>query len=145
MKPLLVYADIIYDKPVNESFIEKYEAIQYNVSLIVSGAIRGTSQEVAKFGSYRSCRNGDINFYMISYMGILEIDTAQICHIARLLKSGTPIYNSKVPNTAGRKERRKRRRIQAITKRYAFHVIAKKQWVKTGAVIESHYRKKRCS
>ena len=96
MKPLLDYADIIYDKPVNKSFKEKYEAIQYNVSLIVSGVIRGTSQKVAKFGSYRSCRNGDINFYMISYMGILEIDTAQICRIARLLKLGTPIYNSKV-------------------------------------------------
>ena len=40
------------------------------------------------------------------------------------LKSGTPLYNSEVPDTAGRKTRR--RRTQAIAKRFAFYANAKK-------------------
>ena len=45
VRPLLDYADIIYDKPYNESFKEKLEAVQYNVCLAITGAIRGTSRE----------------------------------------------------------------------------------------------------
>ena len=45
VRPLLNYADIIYDKPYNESFKEKLEAVQYNVCLAITGAIRGTSRE----------------------------------------------------------------------------------------------------
>ena len=41
--------------------------------------------------------------------------TASICHIARFLKSGIPIYNSDVSDTAGRKTTR--RRTQANAKR----------------------------
>ena len=33
VRPLLDYADIIYDKPYNESFKEKLEAVQYNACL----------------------------------------------------------------------------------------------------------------
>ena len=44
-------------------------------------------------------------------------------YIAIFLKSGIPIYNSKVKDTASRKTRR--RRTQAIAKRYAFHANAK--------------------
>ena len=40
--PLLDYADIIYDKPYNELFKEKLEAVQYNACLAITGAIRGT-------------------------------------------------------------------------------------------------------
>ena len=46
--------------------------------------------------------------------------TTSIRHIAIFLKSGIPIYNSEVPDTASRKTRR-RRRAQAIAKRYTFH------------------------
>ena len=45
--------------------------------------------------------------------------TVSIRHIARFLKSGIPIYNSDVPDTAGRKTTR--RRTQAIAKRFGFH------------------------
>ena len=48
--------------------------------------------------------------------------TTSIRHIARFLKSGIPIYNSKLPHTAGRKTRR--RRTKAIEKRFAFHANA---------------------
>ena len=53
--------------------------------------------------------------------------TASIRHIAIFLKSGKPIYNSGVPDTAGRKTRRRRRRriTRAIAKLYAFHANAK--------------------
>ena len=48
---------------------------------------------------------------------------ASIRHIERYLKSGIPIYNTEVPDTVGRKTgRRRRRRIQAIAKRYPFLV-----------------------
>ena len=43
VRPHLDYADIIYDKPDNESFKDWVEKVQYNVAL--SGAIRGTSRE----------------------------------------------------------------------------------------------------
>ena len=48
--------------------------------------------------------------------------TDSMRHIARLLKSGIPIYNSTVPDMAGRKARRRSSRTYAIVKRYAFYV-----------------------
>ena len=48
---------------------------------------------------------------------------ASIPHIAVFLKSGIPIYNSQVRDTAARKKRR-RRRTHAIAKRYAPHANA---------------------
>ena len=47
--PFLDYTDIIYDKPCNESFKEKLEAVKDNACLAITGAIRGTSRE----GLYR--------------------------------------------------------------------------------------------
>ena len=41
----LDYADVIYDRPNNNSFSEKIESIQYNAALAITGAIRGTSKE----------------------------------------------------------------------------------------------------
>ena len=54
-------------------------------------------------------------------MNILEkagLNTS-VREIKRFLKSGIPIYNSELPDTASRK--RRIRRTQAITKRFAFH------------------------
>ena len=45
VRPLLDYADIIYDKPYTELFKEKLEAVQYNACLAITRAIRGTSRE----------------------------------------------------------------------------------------------------
>ena len=39
----LDYADIIYDKPLNESFKRKIEMVQYNAALIITGAFKGTA------------------------------------------------------------------------------------------------------
>ena len=44
VRPHLVYSDIIYDQPNNESFCNKFERVQYNAAFAVTGAIRGTSQ-----------------------------------------------------------------------------------------------------
>ena len=49
--------------------------------------------------------------------------TISISHTARFLKSGIPIYNSEVPDTVGRKARR--RRIQEIPKRFPFYADGK--------------------
>ena len=64
-------------------------------------------------------KNEDIS----SYMDRLEKAelTALMCHVARFLKRGIPIHNSEVPDTAGRKTRKRRRRTEAIAKRFAFH------------------------
>ena len=74
---------------------------------------------LAKFGDHRSHRNGGINSYTNSYMDNLEKDelTASIHYIAIFLNSGIQIYNSEVPDTVGRKARRKGRRTQTIAKR----------------------------
>ena len=45
VRPNLGYADIIYDKPLNESFKKKAELVQYNVVLIITGAIKGTCRD----------------------------------------------------------------------------------------------------
>ena len=77
---------------------------------------------LGKFGDHRSYRNGDINFFISSYMDILERAelTASIRYIVIFfLKSRIPIYNYKVTDTIDRKTTR--RRIQAIAKPYASH------------------------
>ena len=78
---------------------------------------------LVKFGDHRSYRNGDISSYIKSYMDTFRNAElpASIPDIARFLKLGIPIYNSEVPNAAGRKTRR--RRTQG--KRFAFHANAK--------------------
>ena len=84
---------------------------------------------IAKFGDQRSHRNGDINSYIDSHMDTVEKAelTATIRHTWRFLKSGIQIYDSEVPDTAGRKTRRRiiRRRTQTIAKRYVFQANAK--------------------
>ena len=41
----LDYAEIINNKPINDSFEEKLEKVQYSAALIITGAIKGTSRE----------------------------------------------------------------------------------------------------
>ena len=45
VRPILDYADIIYDKPCNGTFKGKLEAVKYNACLTITGAIQGTSRE----------------------------------------------------------------------------------------------------
>ena len=45
IRPLLDYGYIVYDKPDNETFINKIEKVQYDAALEITGAIRGTSWE----------------------------------------------------------------------------------------------------
>ena len=45
MRPHLDYCDVIYDKPRNEKFIDTLESTQYNATLAITGAIKGTSKE----------------------------------------------------------------------------------------------------
>ena len=39
------FGDIIYDQPQNEFFYEKIESAQYKATLVITGAIHGTSRE----------------------------------------------------------------------------------------------------
>ena len=52
IRPCLDYGDIVYDKPNNETFINKTEIAQYDAALAITGAIRRTSREkhYAKLG-----------------------------------------------------------------------------------------------
>ena len=45
VRPILDYADIIYDKPFNKSFKRKIEMVQYRAALVITGAIKGTSRD----------------------------------------------------------------------------------------------------
>ena len=45
VRPILDYADIIYDKPFNESFKRKIEIVQYRATLVITGVIKGTSRD----------------------------------------------------------------------------------------------------
>ena len=45
VRPCLDYGDIIYEQTFNSSFYEKLKSFQYNASLAITGAIKGTSRE----------------------------------------------------------------------------------------------------
>ena len=45
VRPNLDYADIIYDKPLNESFEKKTELVQYKAALIITGTIKRTCRD----------------------------------------------------------------------------------------------------
>ena len=45
IRPLLDYADVIYDQTNNDEFSEKTESIHYNIALAITGAIKGTTKE----------------------------------------------------------------------------------------------------
>ena len=44
VRPNLDYADMIYNKPFNESFKTQIEMIQHRVVLVITGEIKGTSR-----------------------------------------------------------------------------------------------------
>ena len=43
--PHLDYADVLYDKPINDNFQNKMEKVQYRACLRITGGIQGTSRE----------------------------------------------------------------------------------------------------
>ena len=45
MRPQIDYGGMIYDQPQNESFCENIESVQYKVTLVIAGAIPGTSRD----------------------------------------------------------------------------------------------------
>ena len=45
IRPHLDYGDIIYDDPSNIKFCQRIESVQYNVALVITGTIRGSSRE----------------------------------------------------------------------------------------------------
>ena len=50
VRPHLDYGDIISDQIFNESFHQRIESIQYNVTIAIAGAIRCTSSEKLRQG-----------------------------------------------------------------------------------------------
>ena len=45
IRPYLDYADIIYERPDNESFKDWFKKVQYNAALAITGGIRGISRK----------------------------------------------------------------------------------------------------
>ena len=45
MKPRLEYDDVLYDQSYNNTFHQKMESVQYNATLAITGAVRGSSRE----------------------------------------------------------------------------------------------------
>ena len=44
VRPRLDYSDLIHDQPNDKSFRQQIESVQYNASLAITGAIKGTSR-----------------------------------------------------------------------------------------------------
>ena len=44
LRPHLDNCDVIHDKPRNEKFIDPLESIQYNATLAITGAAKGTTK-----------------------------------------------------------------------------------------------------
>ena len=45
VKPRLEYDDVLYDQSYNNTFHQKMESVQYNATLAITGAVRGSSRE----------------------------------------------------------------------------------------------------
>ena len=45
VKPRLEYDDALYDQSYNNTLHQKMESVQYNATLAITGAIRGSSRE----------------------------------------------------------------------------------------------------
>ena len=45
VRPILDFTDIIYGKPLTESFKDKLEMVQYNAALVITSAFKGTSRD----------------------------------------------------------------------------------------------------
>ena len=45
IRPLLDYADVIYDQLFNASFSKKFESVQYNAALAITRTIKGSCRE----------------------------------------------------------------------------------------------------
>ena len=81
------------------------------------------------FGGHRKWRYRLLYQFLHDYCKKAEF-TISVRHIGGFSKSGIPIYNSEVSDTAGKKTRKKRRRSKAIGKRYAFQAITIKSSIK---------------
>ena len=78
IRPHLEYGDILYDKPNNETFINKTEKAQYDAELAITGAIRRTTWEklYAELGieslKFRRWFRKLACFYKIQSAGLLK-------------------------------------------------------------------------
>ena len=45
IRPILNYADVIYDHTSNASFSKKIKSVQYNLALAITGTIKGSSHK----------------------------------------------------------------------------------------------------
>ena len=79
IKPHLNHGDVIYDQPENESFSSKIELVQYNVSLAITGAIRGTSHE-------KLCQ--ELRLESLRSRRWLR----RMCYFDKLIKTQKPLY-----------------------------------------------------
>ena len=96
IRPHIDYGDAIFDQAYNKSFHEKLENFQYNASLAITGAIRGTSkeklyQELGFANSVLSIRFSKINLPVIfmSYYLSKPLFTTQRLSIYPFIKFDT--------------------------------------------------------
>ena len=47
IKPRLDYGHVIYDQPSDSSFSNKIKSVQYNTTLAITGAIKGSSRVIS--------------------------------------------------------------------------------------------------
>ena len=65
IRPHLDYGDILYDKPNNETFINKIDKAQYDTVLEITGAIRWTPREKLNLALNISNLGDDLGNWLI--------------------------------------------------------------------------------
>ena len=89
IRPHLDYCDVIYDKIFNESWHEKLESAQYNVTLAITGATRGTvTEELYQELGLESLRNR-LKLRRLSLFYKIYKDQSPL-HLYNLIPAKTP-------------------------------------------------------
>ena len=96
IRPHLDYGDIIFDQAFDNTFHQRLESIQYNTTLAITGAIRGTSKEklYQELGfEFLQCRRW---FRKLSYFYkiIKNESPSDLCHLIPKPLTSYPTRNS---------------------------------------------------
>ena len=96
--PIVNYADIIYVKPLTESFNDELEMVRYNAAFVITGAIKSTSpdriyRELSLESLAEQRRSHKISFFNI----IINVLLSVYLH-AYINYCGEDVYRARSPN-----------------------------------------------
>ena len=97
MRPHLDHGGVIFDQAFNNSFHQRLESIQYNATLAITGAIRGTSKEkLYQELGFESLQSGRWFRKLSSYKILKNKSSPHLCHL--ISKPLTPYFTRNSEN-----------------------------------------------